>query len=156
MAEKLILLLLVAVFTPHEYAASQSTQNDSPQASESQGSASTAKPKSQRVYQVGGDVKAPRIIQSLEPQLDEQQTKQLNAGKKVNGKKVKVTGSATLEIVIGEDGTVRNVAVLESFDHDLDAKAIEAVKQWKFDPATKKGIPVAVELMVKVDFHLYK
>jgi TonB family protein len=61
-----------------------------------------------------------------------------------------------LKIVVGEDGTVQNATILQSTDHDLDAKAIEAVKQWKFDPATKKGIPVAVELMVEVDFHLYK
>jgi TonB family protein len=151
MAEKFILLLFVAVFTPHEYAASQSTQHDSPQASESQGSASAAKPKSQKVYHVGGDVIGPRVIQPLQPQLDEQQRKQPNAGKKV-----KRTGSTMLKIVVGEDGTVQNATILQSTDHDLDAKAIEAVKQWKFDPATKKGIPVAVELMVEVDFHLYK
>ncbi len=61
-----------------------------------------------------------------------------------------------LKIVVGDDGTVGSAAVFESFDHDLDAKAIEAVKQWKFEPATRKGVPVAVELMVKVDFRLYK
>jgi TonB family protein len=151
MANKFILLLFVAVFTPHKYAASQSAQHDSPQASESQGSASVAKSKSQKVYLVGGDVKAPRIIQSFQPQLDEQQSKQLNAGKKVDR-----AGSTKLKIVVGEDGTVRSATVFEASDHDLDAKAIEAAKQWRFEPATKKGVPVAVELTVEVDFRLYK
>jgi len=51
---------------------------------------------------------------------------------------------------------VRSATVFESFDHDLDAKAIDAVKQCKFEPATKKGVPVAVELTMEVNFRLYK
>ena len=116
-----------------------------------QESASATKPKPQKIYHVGGDVTIPRAIQSSQPQLDEQQIKKLNAGKKV-----KRTGLTMLKIVVGEDGTVLNATVFKSFDHDLDAKAIEAVKQWKFEPATKKGVPVAVELMVEVNFRLYK
>jgi TonB family protein len=37
----------------------------------------------------------------------------------------------------------------------LDEKAIEAVKQWRFDPAKKDGVPVAVRIQIDVDFHLY-
>jgi TonB family protein len=37
----------------------------------------------------------------------------------------------------------------------LDQKAVEAVKQWKFDPATKDGKPVAVQINVEVNFRLY-
>jgi hypothetical protein len=36
----------------------------------------------------------------------------------------------------------------------LDEKAIEAVKNWKFEPAMKDGHPVRVEIAVEVDFHL--
>jgi TonB family protein len=149
MTKQLTLLLLAAVFLRHSYAAGQSTQHDCVQP-ESQGSASATKPKPEKVYHIGGGVTIPRVIQSSQPQLDEQQVKQMNVGKKVK------TGSTMLKIIVGEDGTVRNATVLESFDHDLDAKAIEVVKQWKFEPATKKGVPVAVELGVKVDFRLYK
>ncbi|MGA9542583.1 MAG: energy transducer TonB [Candidatus Sulfotelmatobacter sp.] len=63
-------------------------------------------------------------------------------------------GVSVLSIVIGEDGSVRSVKVLKSLDRDLDGKAIEAVKQWKFEPATKRGVPVAVEMAVQVNFHL--
>ena len=37
----------------------------------------------------------------------------------------------------------------------LDAKAMEAVKQWRFDPALKEGKPVNVQISVEVDFRLY-
>jgi outer membrane biosynthesis protein TonB len=32
---------------------------------------------------------------------------------------------------------------------------VEAVTKWRFSPAEKDGQPVAVELGVQVDFHLY-
>ena len=37
----------------------------------------------------------------------------------------------------------------------LDEKAIEAVRNWKFEPAKKDGKPVAVQINVEVNFHLY-
>jgi TonB family protein len=38
--------------------------------------------------------------------------------------------------------------------YGLDDKAIEAVKQWRFEPAMKDKIPVAVYISVQVDFRL--
>jgi len=37
----------------------------------------------------------------------------------------------------------------------LDEKAIEAIRQWKFEPGRKDGIPVAVQVDIEVNFHLY-
>jgi outer membrane biosynthesis protein TonB len=37
----------------------------------------------------------------------------------------------------------------------LDEKAVEVAKKYRFDPAMKDGHPVAVEIAVEVDFHLY-
>jgi protein TonB len=37
----------------------------------------------------------------------------------------------------------------------LDEKAIEAVKNWRFRPALRNGQPVAAQIGVQVDFHLY-
>lgn len=61
----------------------------------------------------------------------------------------------TLLIVVGEDVSVRSIKVLNSLSPDLDAKAIDAVNS-KFQPATKKGTPVSVELPLTIDFHLHK
>jgi periplasmic protein TonB len=139
MNKNLTMILAMAMLI-HPHAASQSPQHDS-----------VSEQKPQKVYHLGRDIKPPRVITSIQPSLDEQQSKQLNAGKK-SGK----AGSAMLTIIVGEDGTVQSAKVLESFNRDLDAKAVNAVKRWKFEPATKKGVPVAVELGVEVEFHLYK
>jgi TonB family protein len=37
----------------------------------------------------------------------------------------------------------------------LDEKAMDAVKQWKFSPGLKDGIPVAVRVNIEVSFRLY-
>lgn len=37
----------------------------------------------------------------------------------------------------------------------LDEKAVAAVKQYKFKPATLQGRPVPVEVNVEVDFRIY-
>jgi periplasmic protein TonB len=106
-----------------------------------------------KIYHVGGDVKPPRAILSPQPVLDDNKER---IREESAGKKVVEAGSTILSIVVGEDGSVRNVKVFQSLKRDLDEKAIDAVRQWKFEPATKNGVPVAVELAVKVDFHLYK
>ena len=114
MRKKLTVIVIFFVFIlPH--ATAQPTQHDS---------APEGKP--QKVYHIGGDVKPPRVITWFQPSLDEQQSKQLNAGKKSRN-----AGSTKLRIIVGEDGTVRSAKVLESFNRDLDAKAVDAVKQWK-------------------------
>jgi TonB family protein len=38
---------------------------------------------------------------------------------------------------------------------DLDEKAVEAVRRWKFDPAKKDGQAVAVQISIEVNFRLY-
>jgi protein TonB len=37
----------------------------------------------------------------------------------------------------------------------LEAKAIEAVKQYRFRPAMYQGHAVAVQIVIDVDFHLH-
>jgi protein TonB len=37
----------------------------------------------------------------------------------------------------------------------LDEKAVEAVRQYKFKPATKDGKPVKVELSIDVNFQIF-
>jgi outer membrane biosynthesis protein TonB len=58
-------------------------------------------------------------------------------------------------MVVGVDGIPRNVRVLSTLGMGLDEKAIEVAKKYRFEPAMKDGHPVAVEIAVEVDFHLY-
>lgn len=67
----------------------------------------------------------------------------------------KYQGVMTLGMTIGQDGSPRDIWVLRKLGLGLDQKAIETVQQWKFQPATRDGEPVAVRINVEVTFHLY-
>ena len=63
-----------------------------------------------------------------------------------------VHGTVILYAVIHADGTVGNVRVLRGVDERLDRFAMQAVSQWKFEPATKNGAPVDVEATFQIPF----
>ena len=54
-----------------------------------------------------------------------------------------------------ESTTDPEAKLARSLGLGLDQKAIEAVRQWKFEPAMKDGHPVAVQINVEVNFRLY-
>jgi periplasmic protein TonB len=95
------------------------------------------------IFHVGGGVSPPRPTYSPEPEFSEE------------ARKAKYQGVVTLALVVGTDGRPTNIRVQNSLGMGLDEKAIEAVKNWKFEPAMKDGHPVRVEIAVEVDFHLY-
>jgi len=64
-------------------------------------------------------------------------------------------GNVNIALVIGSDGLPRDLRVICSSIPDSNQNAINAVKQWKFAPATKDGKPLAVAIVVEVEFHLY-
>ena len=66
----------------------------------------------------------------------------------------KISGSVLLGMIVQPDGTVRSVQVTRSLEKSLDQKAIEAVNKWKFQPATKDGLPVAVRVEAEVTFRI--
>ena len=66
----------------------------------------------------------------------------------------KVEGVVTLEIVIGIDGRVGRARVLRSIPQ-LDAAAIQTVRQWVFAPAIKAGRPVATIANAPVSFRIF-
>jgi protein TonB len=57
-----------------------------------------------------------------------------------------------LDAVILEDGTPKIVRVIQSLEWELDEIAINALKQWKFSPATVDGRPVKVRMNIAVRF----
>ena len=59
-----------------------------------------------------------------------------------------------MEIVVRRDGSVGDVRVIRGLERGLDQRAIEAVRQWRFSPAKRRGNPVDVIVEVGVDFKL--
>ncbi|OFW38163.1 MAG: hypothetical protein A3J28_15655 [Acidobacteria bacterium RIFCSPLOWO2_12_FULL_60_22] len=66
----------------------------------------------------------------------------------------RVEGSVTLAARILRDGTVSNIAVVQSLDPRLDLSAVQALTLWQFQPARKKGAPVDLEVLVQIPFRL--
>jgi protein TonB len=56
--------------------------------------------------------------------------------------------------VIGTNGAPSEVLVYRPLSPDLDAQAVNAVRQWRFKPATKNGSPIALAVEIEVNFQL--
>jgi TonB family protein len=94
-------------------------------------------------YHVGGGVSAPKILVKVEPEYSEE------------ARKAKWQGVVVLHAIIGTDGRAHDVTVARSLGLGLDEKAIEAVKQWRFEPGKKEGQSVNTEISFEVSFRLY-
>jgi len=72
-----------------------------------------------------------------------------------NERKAGHEGTVVLNLIVGTDGVTRNITVFRSLSPEFDAAAVEAVKNWKFSPATRNGKPVSAKTVVQVTFRLY-
>ncbi len=95
------------------------------------------------VYNVGGGVSAPVAIYAPEPQFSDE------------ARRAKYQGVVDLQIIVTKQGLPADIKVVRHLGMGLDEKAIEAVKQYRFRPAMYHGHPVAVRMIVEVDFHLF-
>jgi TonB family protein len=96
------------------------------------------------VYRSGTKgVTRPRLIHNVVPQYSDK------------ARRAKLEGTVLLSLVVDSSGSPTMIKVTQSLGSGLDEKAIEAVRQWRFEPATKEGKPVAVQMAVDVSFHLY-
>jgi TonB family protein len=95
------------------------------------------------VFRIGKGVTPPRVIYQTDPEFSEE------------ARKAKYQGTCVLGLIVDENGRPTNIRVLSALGMGLDEKAIESVKNWKFEPGKKDGHDVRVEIAVEVDFHLY-
>jgi TonB family protein len=94
------------------------------------------------VYRVGDGVSPPRAINTPDPEYSER------------ARKAGYGGTCVLWLEVDAKGAPRNIKVTHALGLGLDEKAMEAVRQWKFAPAMKDGVPVAVMINVEVSFHI--
>ena len=92
---------------------------------------------------VGGGVAAPQVIHSVEPEFTP-------AAREAN-----FQGSVLIQLVVDSQGVPQDIRVTRHLGMGLDEKAIEAVGQYRFKPATYQGHPVSVQIVIEVDFHLH-
>jgi TonB family protein len=90
---------------------------------------------------VGGNVQMAKMVKSVAPVYPPM------------AKEVRIQGTVVLSVVIAKDGTVQNVTV--SSGHPLLIQAaLDAVRQWQYQPTMLNGEPVEVSTQVEVQFAL--
>lgn len=95
------------------------------------------------VFKVGGGISAPQAISTPDPEYTEE------------ARLARTQGTCILWLIVDSEGHPRDIRVIRGLGFGLDTKAIEAVKQWRFQPALKDGKPVNVQISVEVGFRLY-
>ena len=94
------------------------------------------------VYRVGKGITPPGVLSKVDPQYSEQ------------SRLAKLTGTVILSAEIDPDGLAHNVTVIGKLGMGLDEEAVDAVKRWHFNPATKDGQPVPVVATIEVNFQM--
>lgn len=68
-------------------------------------------------------------------------------------KSARIEGSVILDVLIGKEGVPEHISV-EKGPHELQQSALDAVRQWRWQPYLLNGDPIDVETTVTVTFTL--
>ena len=94
------------------------------------------------VVRAGTGMKPPRKIRDVKPVYP------------AGALPLRAQGAVLIEAVIGPDGRVQDARVLHSVVPLLDQAALDAVRQWAYEPSLLNGDPVTVVMTVVVNFAL--
>jgi TonB family protein len=102
------------------------------------------KPRSEGgALRVGGDIKPPKKIKDVRPVYPPV------------AREAGISGVVIIEAKIGADGFIEDAYVLKSIPL-LDEAALDAVKQWQFEPTLVNGQPTPVIMTVTINFYADK
>ena len=93
-------------------------------------------------FRPGSGITPPSLLREVKPDYTE------------DARRRGISGDVELEIVVRSDGTVGDVRLQRGLGAGLDQRAIDAVRQWRFSPARRQGVPVDVLVEVAVEFKL--
>jgi periplasmic protein TonB len=93
-------------------------------------------------YRPGSGIEPPRLLREVQPDYTDE------------ARRLGITGEVVLEIVVRRDGSVGDIRILQRLDAGLDGRAVQAVRRWRFAPATRAGSPIDVVVEVVVEFRL--
>lgn len=97
---------------------------------------------SPEVYIAGDGVTLPKLVYETKPIYPDE------------ARNASVEGMVSLECVVLPDGGVGDIRVTKSLEPKLDIEATRAVAQWRFEPGTKDGRAVPVQVTIEVEFRL--
>jgi len=99
------------------------------------------KPKLGGPLKVGGNVQAARIVHRVQPVYPPL------------ARQTRLSGPVRLHALIGKDGTIQSLEVLSGHPL-LQQAALDAVRQWRYQPTLLNGDPVDVDTTIDVIFSL--
>ncbi len=99
------------------------------------------KPKLGGPLKVGGNVQAARIVNRVQPVYPPL------------ARQTRISGTVRLHAIIGKDGTIQSLEVLSGHPL-LQQAALDAVRQWRYQPTLLNGDPVDVDTTIDVIFSL--
>jgi len=88
------------------------------------------------------EVTAPRLVYKVEPEYSEK------------ARLAKFQGTVALRVLVDVDGQPKDLRLIRSLGLGLDEKAVEAVLQWRFNPAQKNGRPFPLCAEIELRFRL--
>jgi TonB family protein len=92
------------------------------------------------ILEVGGEVTAPVKLHAPRPLYTEE------------ARAARLQGVVIVRAIIDADGSVRDVEVLKGLPLGLAERTVEAVREWRFEPALRGGVPVPVFFNITVSF----
>ena len=90
---------------------------------------------------LGSGFTPPRLVERIDPKYPEE------------ARKAGTEGQVILDAEIGKDGREGEVRLIQGLPDGLDQAAIDALRQWRFEPARDAGgRPVAVRYTITINF----
>jgi len=89
------------------------------------------------------DVKPPKPLYTPEPSFSEQ------------ARHGRYQSEVVMDIVLDQTGSVSDIRIENPVGQGLDENAVDAVKTWRFSPATRNGESVPVQMKLEVSFNLF-
>ena len=93
-------------------------------------------------YRPGAGITPPGLLREVRPDYTDE------------ARRRNIEGEVVLEIVVRRDGSVGDTRVVRGLGGGLERRALDAVRQWRFSPARRRGTPVDVLVEVAVEFRL--
>jgi TonB family protein len=84
----------------------------------------------------------PRFQKRVDPQYTEE------------ARAARLQGSVWLSAVLLENSRLIAIQIEKGIGSGLDEKAIDCVRQWQFEPATRDGAPVSSPVRIQITFRL--
>jgi TonB family protein len=143
MVRRLTTVAAAGVLTVGSLAGLQARSQSTSGAQQAQAQARQAE---EPVYTPGKGVTPPKLVKEVPPVYTSR------------AMQADIVGEVVVEAVVTTEGAVRDVEIVKSLDqqYGLDDAAVEAAKQWRFEPGMLDGAPVNTRIQIVLDFRMHE